>query len=255
MIDEIQTMIDHYWVWVKDRTTLRQIDGWSEITTPHLDRHNDYIQIYVRKSEDGFLLTDDGYTINDLELSGTPLDTPRRRQILDTTLRGFGVQLVEGHRLEVKASAGNFAVRKHNLLQAMLAVNDLFYLAYSNVASLFREDVAVWLEDCDIRFTPDVTFKGKSGYDHRFDFVIPKSKTHPERLIHAVNRPDRRTAQSVVFACVDTKENRSSNSENYAILNNRERVVSLNVKEALKSYDVRPILWEERDVVREELAM
>jgi len=29
-------------------------------------------------------------------------------------------------RLEIQASPDNFAVRKHNLVQAMLAVNDLF---------------------------------------------------------------------------------------------------------------------------------
>ena len=131
MNDDIHSLLDQYWGWLKDRTTLRQIDGWYEITTPHLDRHNDYLQIYAAKSGGGFLLTDDGYILDDLEMSGCPIDTPRRQEILATTLRGFGVELADKRRLEVKAGADNFAVRKHNLLQAMLAVNDLFYLAQS----------------------------------------------------------------------------------------------------------------------------
>ena len=259
MNDDIPGLLDQYWKWLKDKTTLRQINDWYEITTPHLDRHNDYIQIYARKSDAGFLLTDDGYILDDLEMSGCPIDTPRRRELLATTLRGFGVDLVENHRLknhrlEVKADSANFAVRKHNLLQAMLAVNDLFYLAQSTVAGLFIEDVAAWLDACDIRYTPEVTLKGKSGYDHRFNFVIPKSRTYPERLLRTVNRPDRNIAQAVVFSCIDTREIRPSDSLTYAFLNDDDQSVSGSVHEALRNYDVRPVLWTQRETVREELA-
>lgn len=254
MNDDIPGLLDQYWKWLKDKTTLRQNNGWYEITTPHLDRHNDYIQIYARKSGDSILLTDDGYILDDLEMSGCPVDTPRRREILDTTLRGFGVELAANNRLEAKAGSANFAVRKHNLLQAMLAVNDLFYLAQSTVASLFSEDVAVWLDQTNIRYTPTVTLKGKSGYDHRFDFIIPKSRTYPERLLRTVNRPDRNIAQAVVFSCIDTREIRPSDSLTYAFLNDGDQFVSGSVQEALRNYDVHPVLWTQREMVREELA-
>ena len=49
MINEIQTLLDQYMKWLKDKTALRQIEDWVEITTPYLDRHNDYIQIYARR--------------------------------------------------------------------------------------------------------------------------------------------------------------------------------------------------------------
>ena len=83
------------------------------------------------------------------------------------------------------ASPDNFALRKHNLVQAMLAVNDMFYLAVPMVASLFYEDVVAWLDLHDIRYTPKVKFTGKTGYDHLFDFVIPKSRRQPERIIQS----------------------------------------------------------------------
>ena len=115
------------------------------------------------------------------------MDSPKRQALFKTTLNGFGVQL-EGNALEVRASADNFSLRKHNLVQAMLAVNDLFYLASPTIASLFHEDVVAWLDLSDIRYTPNVKFTGKSGYDHRFDFVIPKSRVQPERVLRAINR-------------------------------------------------------------------
>ena len=55
MIDEIRKLIDEYTAWLKDKTALRQVGDWIEITTPYLDRHNDYIQIYVKR-ENGNLI-------------------------------------------------------------------------------------------------------------------------------------------------------------------------------------------------------
>ena len=178
MINEIQRLLDHYVAWLKDQTTLRQINDWIEITIPYLDRHNDYLQIYAKPYNGGYLLTDDGYVLEDLQQSGCKLDSTTRQALLKMTLSGFGVQ-VRQEALESHATADDFALRTHNLLQAMLAVNDLFYLALPMVASLFYEDVVAWLDLYEIRYTPGVKLTGKSGYDHLFDFVIPKSRRQP----------------------------------------------------------------------------
>lgn len=253
MIQEVQRLLDDYMVWLKDKTQLRQIDQWVEITTPYLDRHNDYIQIYAQKANGGFILTDDGYTIGDLEQTGCKLSSPKRQDLLKMTLNGFGVQLIED-RMEVHTSNENFALRKHNLVQAMLAVNDMFYLAMPMVASLFYEDVVAWLDLQDVRYTPKVKFTGKTGYDHLFDFVIPKSREQPERILQTINRPSRDTAQAVAFSWIDTKEVRSPDSKAYAILNDSEQTLSTTVIDALRNYDVQPVAWSQRELVREELA-
>lgn len=253
MIEEIQQLLEDYRAWLKDKTVLRQIDDWVEITTPYLDRHNDYIQVYAKKANSGYLLTDDGYTIGDLEQTGCKLESPKRQKLLRMTLNGFGVQLLD-NALEVHASNDNFALRKHNLVQAMLAVNDMFYLAEPMVASMFYEDVVAWLDLHEIRYTPKVKFTGKTGYDHLFDFVIPKSRVRPERIIQTINRPSRDTAQSVVLAWIDTKEVRPPDSRAYALLNDTEQRISSAVLDALRNYEVEPIAWSRREEVREELA-
>ncbi|MDP2603551.1 MAG: DUF1829 domain-containing protein [Deltaproteobacteria bacterium] len=253
MIDEVQKLLDQYVAWLKDKTALRQIQDYVEITTPYVDRHNDHLQIYAKRENGGYLLSDDGYVVGDLRLSGCELESRKRKDLLRLTLNGFGVQL-DGDALSVHASRDNFALRKHNLVQAMLAVNDLFYLAVPMVASLFLEDVASWLSLHDIRFTPKVKFTGKSGYDHLFDFVIPASKKEPERILQAINRPNRDTAQSVAFGWIDTKDVRPPNSRAYAFLNDSDQTPSAAVVDALKSYDVHPVLWSGREDVREQLA-
>jgi hypothetical protein len=253
MIQDIQRLLDAYYVWLKDKTALRQIDQWVEITTPYLDRHNDYLQVYATRANGAFILTDDGHTIDDLEQSGCKLESRKRQDLLKMTLNGFGIQM-NGKALEVHASPENFGLRKHNLVQAMLAVNDMFYLAVPMVESLFYEDVVTWLDVHEIRYTPKVKFTGKTGYDHLFDFVIPKSRGQPERIIQSINRPNRDTAGSVVLSWVDTKEVRSPDSRAYALLNDSEQAVSQAVVDALRNYEVRPVPWSQRERVREELA-
>ncbi len=253
MINEIQELLDKYTAWLRDNTTLREIDDWVEITTPYLDRNNDHIQIYAKKANGGYILTDDSYTIEDLRMSGCNIETPKRQDILKLTLNGFGV-ILNKDSLEVHTSKERFALQKHNLVQAILAVNDIFYLAEPIVKSLFLEDVTLWLDLIEVRYTSKVKFTGKTGYDHCFDFVIPKSKKQPERILQTINRPNRETAQAIAFSWIDTRDVRPPESRAYAILNDSDKDLSANVIDALKSYEVHPILWSKRENVREELA-
>jgi hypothetical protein len=248
-----ENLVDQYFSWLKSKTAWREINGWTEITTPYLDRHNDYIQIYLRQNGDEWELTDDGETLTDLIQSGCELDTPRRKALLQTTLNGFGMHLANG-AITVKTKQDSFALRQHNLIQAILAVNDLFYLARASVESFFFEDVALWMDDSDIRYTQRVKFSGRTGYDHLFDFVVPQSEKEPERILRVVNNPAKDQANAAILSWVDTKEARPSNSVAYAVLNDKERIIPDGVVEALKNYDITPVPWSQRDEFRERLA-
>jgi hypothetical protein len=142
----------------------------------------------------------------------------------------------------------------HGLLQAILAVNDLFYVARANVESFFFEDVALWLDDADVRYTSRVNFVGRSHYNHQFDFVVPKSRRAPERILRVINNPNKDAAQSAAFAWLDTKEVRPSDSQAFAILNDRDRQIGDAVQNALRSYGITPISWSKREEFGERLA-
>lgn len=253
MLSQINSLLDEYTAWLRAKTNLRQIEDWVEITTPYLDRHNDYLQIYVKCEDDGFILTDDGFVLSDLKSSGCNIESDNRQSLLTLTLNGFGVHL-SGDALEVSSSIKDFALKKHNLVQAMLAVNDLFFLASPFVSSLFLEDVMEWLDASGIRYIANAKFSGTSGYDHRFDFVIPQSKSQPERMLRSINRPNRDRAQSVAFAWIDTKDTRPSDSRAYAFLNDVSHTIPSNSISAMRSYGVRPVPWSEREHVLAELA-
>ncbi|PIU61353.1 MAG: hypothetical protein COS84_11410 [Armatimonadetes bacterium CG07_land_8_20_14_0_80_40_9] len=252
MIKDCQDLVNAYIEWLRQKISVENINGVCEITTPFLDRHNDHLQIYVKKSDSGLILTDDGYTITDLQLSGCEFTTEKRRQMLHSILSGFGVRLV-GDELIVEARQDNFPQKKHDLLQAILAVNDLFVMAAPMVASIFREDVERYLRMHQIRFTPSVKFTGKSGLDHSFDFVIPASQTKPERVLRAISSPNRQNISLLIFSWTEIAEVRASDSTACGVLNDTDQVINLDLISALKQYGIKVLPWTKRDEYVEEL--
>jgi hypothetical protein len=253
MAQTVKQLIDEYVRWLRHNTSVARIGDAYEITTPFLDRHNDHIQIYVRQEDGRTLLSDDGYVMSDLRQSGCALDTQHRKHLLQSILNGFGVTR-NGDELVIATTNGDFAQRKHSLIQAVLAVGDLFATATPHVKSLFLEDVAVFLESIGARAFPDFQLTGKSGFQHKFDFALPKSATATERLVKAVNRPNKETAGSLIFAWTDTRAARNDPSEMFAILNDFEQKIPGEVVDALKQYDIIPVPWSDRSKYQSALA-
>jgi len=253
---DINSLIDEYLRFLKSNIDAREIDkeGWVEITTPFLDRHNDYLQIYVKRENGSLFLTDGGWTVSDLVLSGLNL-TSRRKDLIRIMVRGAGVQFnEETYELYTRASVRDFPEKKHRLLQAMLSVDDLFVLTPGRVKSFFFEDVRSYLEANGIRFVPSVIIAGRTQFNHRFDFVIPYSESKPERLIKLLNNPTRQKVELIIFAYQDIREAGTREFQGIVMMNDMGREIKTEIIEALTNYDVLPILWSERDTARDLLA-
>lgn len=249
----ISQLIDEYSRWLRGGITVSQVGDAYEVTTPFLDRHNDHIQIYVRRENGHLVLTDDGYVLADLRQCGCTLESQRRQSLFKSILGGFGV-VQAGDELTTVAHNGDFPQRKHALIQAMLAVGDLFATAKPHVQSLFLEDVAAFLDSIQARYVPNVQFVGKSGFQHKYDFAIPKSATAPERLVRAINSPSKQAAELAIFAWTDTRAVRDEAATMYAMLNDSEVRVVGEVADALRHYDIIPVTWSRRQEFQIALA-
>ena len=252
---ECQKLIDAYVGWLRQGLSAEEIGEACELTTPFLDRHNDHLQVYATRRNGTIILSDDGYILSDLRTSGLEVDTPKRRMILDSVLKGLGVRS-ENEQLLVEASPANLGQRLHSLVQAMLAVDDMFVMAQPRVASFFFEDVRNFLDSNDIRYTQRVKLAGKSGYDHGVDFLIPKSHGRPERILQAIAAPKKDNIFAYLWTLNDTRAARSgeARAEAYAFLNDQEQEVGGDIVEALNVWDVVPAKWSQRSQYVEALA-
>jgi hypothetical protein len=240
-------LIDVYVGWLRQELSVESVGEACELTTPFLDRHNDHLQVYAVRRNGTIVLSDDGYILSDLKTSGLELDTPKRKMVLENVLNGLGVR-VDGGQLLVEASPVNLGQRLHSLVQAMLAVNDMFVMGQPRVASFFFEDVRNFLDSNNVRYAERVKLAGKSGYDHAIDFLIPKSRSHPERIIQAIATPKKDNIFAYLWTLNDTRAARMTESEPeaFAFLNDQDQLVGGDVLEALNAYRVIPAMWSQR---------
>lgn len=127
---EIQKMINEYTEWLKKEITVIAYNEYNELTMPYLDRYNDYLQIYIGQNADGsFSLTDDGYIIGNLISSGMTFRKGSNRQkMLDRIAINYNIS-IDGEVIKTTANASNLPQKKHMMIQAMLAIDDLFIVS------------------------------------------------------------------------------------------------------------------------------
>ncbi len=248
---EATHLVDDYLRWLRENLRADEVTGGVMITTPFLDRHSDEIEIFLQKDNGAFRISDDGYTVSDLRSGGVDLAKGLRREQLVRILNGYGVQ-IEGDVLWVRATHSEFPQKKHNLVQAILAVDDLHVTAREDVLQFFREDVEEFLRQQDIPLFRDVKLSGKSGLDHHFDIGLPSHAGHPERVLKAINTLRRDTAMNFAFSVEDVRNVRGHDALGaFAVVNDAENPPASEHLDALKNYGVVPILWSKRATARD----
>lgn len=248
--------VNSYLKWLKDEMYQEEVSpGLYEITTPFLDRHNDYTQIYAQICEDGKIrFSDMGITILDLEMSGVDFSTKKRKSIFNLTLNRLGVSESPEKALFIDASSVDEVPKaKHQLLQAILTVNDMFFLNRAHVSSLFFDDIISFFQKNDIYYSKNPSFVGKSKLMNTFDFSLQKNSHNPERLIKALNNPTIGASKNIIFSWEDTKEMRDPGTC-FIVLVNDEEGLKPDIGEAFMSYGITLVPWSQREVNLEKFA-
>ncbi|MCX4084214.1 DUF1828 domain-containing protein [Rickettsia hoogstraalii] len=88
------------------------------ITTPYLDYHNDYLQIYLIAEEQGYILTDDGWILDDIKSLKADDESLK---LIERILKRFGIERNEDE-ISVKTDLANFTKAKE---QFMRTVNEM----------------------------------------------------------------------------------------------------------------------------------
>lgn len=239
----------NYINWIRENVYQEKISsGIYRFTLPFLDRHNDQIEVYIEKDGKDFRITDDRYTVSDLEMSGLNIfSSAKRQKIYNQILNAHGVSETEDHKLYVTGKMSEIAMKKHLMAQCIQKIGDLFYLAHPNIKSLFLEDVQLYLDQNDIRYVSDVSFIGRSKLPTNYDFAIPKSKNAPQRIIKVVNNLTIEYTRSIIFTWSDISEARTDESQLYTFIQDFEKRIASDALTAFEEYDIKPILWSNRD--------
>lgn len=246
----LNDLIDQYYQFLRGRTSVVTETGteWSVIHTPFIGLFNDTLEVYAKKENGRIMLSDDGATIKNLELTGASvLRSPKRKDFLDRILLTHGITMSETE-FTVEATEKDFAQKKHNLISAISEINDMYMLAKHTVASVFREDVQGYLEEQAVIYTPQFISRGKTGLEFTFDFQI--AYRQKEIVIKSFNALNKLNLPNFLFAWEDIREAREKvtgkNVIALAVVNDEDRVIQNDYIEALISRNADFILWSKR---------
>lgn len=192
--------------WLLERIETVERGRGFELSTPFLDPFNDGLRVFAEPKANGFLLHDDGLTLENLACMGIDTHSSDRRQrILNSALSGCGVAF-EGGRIQIEASMANLPQRIHLLLMAMLRVNDLWMTVTPHRTTDFFEMVCEFLDKQEVSYSTNIAIPGKT-VEHPIDILIsfPRRK---ERLIKLVSRPDTNNAKLVSFTWMELAQSR-----------------------------------------------
>lgn len=246
----INSLMNDYYAFLKEKTlvTASNSSDWVEISTPFIGLFNDTVDIYAKKEGSRIILSDDGNTLRDLELSGLEISrSPKRKEILDRILINYGVR-IDNDELTVEATEKDFPQKKLNLISAISETADMYYLARHTVASVFREDVKNYLDEQELIYTPYFISKGSTGLEFTFDFQIAYRNT--EIVIKSFNSINKMNLPHFLFTWDDIKKVREQQTQKeiigLAIINDIDREVSEEYLSALESKGAQHILWSQR---------
>lgn len=172
----------------------------------------------------------------------------KRTEIFNQILLSYGIKKNNNDELFVVCSDDDLYQKIHMITQCMIKISDLFYTTKNNIQSLFIEDVQSYLDEKEIRYSQNVSFSGISGLTTNYDFLIPKSKKAPERILKVVNNIDQQQTNSILFLWNDTYQAREGNSSTlYVFFQDRGKKISSTITTAMSNYNVIPVRWSKRE--------
>jgi len=240
---------NEYLHWLHENTELVRLNsGTSRLTTPFLDFDNDHIEIYIKHSEEKIFLSDGGDTISNLEFSNLNIqESARRNRILNELAASYNVNVSTDNEMFVQCSFDDFPQHVNLLIQCMIKVSDMLMLSDNNIRTIFSDTVRSYFDLNDVIYTPNVNIIGKSKFYTRYEFVLPKFKSKPERFITTINSLSENVVKATLFSWDDIRKERDANSVLFAVINDSEYQIKAQAVNAFQEYDIKCFKWSERE--------
>ena len=240
----MDNQLDSYLKWLKNNSFVDTLKNGVEIlSVPFLSQHNDYIEIYIQKTDYGYRISDNSETISTLKLDKINLTTNTRKELLNKIILNFGIKMCDDE-IFVETNEVELEFKKHMLLQGISKINDLFIINKQNVESLFNDDIKEFFERYEIGYITDITKYGRSGYPFTFDFALPKNRGKKERFIKCISNLNKQKIVETIFFAQELITPRQD-MEFYTIVDDREKKINTM---AFDNYGIKTIGYSQLDM-------
>lgn len=148
------------------------VGDYLRIRTPFLYPDGDYIDLFVKPSDDPITISDLGETTRWLRMQTSALRrSPKQRQLIEDACRTHGIEFLRGTlSTHAKPDQEDLAAAVTRLSQAALRVSDLWFTFRTRTFESVTDEVADFLSEQNIRFDRGETLIGRSGRPYNIDF-------------------------------------------------------------------------------------
>jgi len=223
---------DSYIEYIKENTHVNLLEGDSqEVITPFVNTYGDGISFTIKYDGKYYILTDDGFTLWDLQLNGIDLTKKNKRHhLLKSILNYNGLELMG---------------------------DDLSLLHPQTVQSHFLEDVKSYFnESSEYNVFPDLSIAGKSRLEHKFNFLAMSKGKY--KLVQVHNKITKDKLHFILSSWLDTTENRTiryGRNESLSIIISSDGYKELKdeYQEALNEYNINILNFEDKKKLKAQL--
>ena len=249
---------DSYIEFIKENTHVNLLEGDSqEVITPFVNTYGDGISFTIKYDGNCYILTDDGFTLWDLQLNGIDLTKKNKRHhLLKSILNYNGLELI-GEEIIKKTKKNNLGQAIHDMTQVLLNVYDLSLLHPQTVPSHFLDDVRSYFDgNTAYNVFPDLSIAGKSRLEHKFNFLMMSKGSY--KLVQVHNKITKEKLHFILASWLDTTENRIKSygrNESLSIIISSDGYKELKeeYEDALNEYGVNIINFQDKKKLKAQL--
>ncbi|MGX7070406.1 DUF1828 domain-containing protein [Gemella bergeri] len=249
---------EEYMNYISKNTHMNLLAGDSyEVNTLYTNAYGDGISFTIKYDGNHYILTDDGFTLWELQLNGIDLTKKNKRyQLLKSILNYNGLEL-SGEEIIKKTKRQNLGQAIHDMTQVLLNVYDLSLLHPQTVQSHFLDDVRGYFDgNADYNVFPDLSITGKSRIEHKFNFLMMSKGKY--KLVQVHNKITKDKLHFILASWLDTTENRIKSygrNESLSIIISPDGYQELKeeYQEALSEYDINIINFEDKKKLKTQL--
>ncbi len=231
------------WINKSNYTDLK--NEWIEIKTPFTDFTGSYIYLFAKKIDDKYYLTDYGNILNELDMHNIQIKG-QRKKLLYKILLSQKCNIGNNNDIYIEFfNITDFPKYKHQLIQAIINISDLFLTSKSNIENLFLFDVVEFLDKNEISYSSrPYSLQGKSELTNTFDLNIGQIKKRNIPTLHTriINRLTDNSMKSLIFATTDLSLDK--NEKIATILNDIDNKIDDKKIKILENANIEVIHWK-----------
>jgi len=245
-----QSLQQAYLNWATQKQTFERQSNFTTIQTPFVDMYHDTIELFIEQKAGQYILSDDGYTLDELDTLDLQLSTNRastkRQLFFNQICLNFGIQVFQ-KELQIRfANLDDLPQKQFQLIQGMLQIMDMLQTSRDRVTDYFLEDIRNYFFNEKLTFIEDMSFQGKTGNMVNFNYIFGKtSPATKSKAIKAVNRPEAAAYESPLMGIIDVRDSRPD-TDFYILANDTDKLSDKFVS-AFTNYSVPVLQWSQRD--------